>query len=251
MQEEQACIRTLSKNDKAFIEHCERDHLGFRRDCRTCLEASVRSHQHLRQKYQHRNAFTLNVDLIGPLTPGEDQLGEARHLLVGVLGVPLFRHGKPQPCGELQEDHPIPEEWDDDVAAGPTLEGHEDFLAGEGEPVLEEPEGPADVEENWEDRVQKWNERWRAIVEHLTDPVEVVPLVFVEPIASKRAPATLKGLQRLYTRIRLLNYAVRRIHSDSGREFANSLLRSGLLLGILLQPLAFRQILGVTVGLRV
>ena len=137
--------------------------------------------------------------------------------------MPLFRHGKPQPCGELQEDHPIPEEWDDDVAAGPTLEGHEDFLAGEGEPVLEEPEGPADVEENWEDRVQKWNERWRAIVEHLTDPVEVVPLVFVEPIASKRAPATLKGLQRIYTRIRLLNYAVRRIHSDSGREFANSL----------------------------
>ena len=49
MQEEQACIRTLSKNDKAFLEHCERDHLGFRRDCRTCLEASVRSHQHLRQ----------------------------------------------------------------------------------------------------------------------------------------------------------------------------------------------------------
>ena len=31
MRMEQACVRTLSKNDRAFIEHCERDHLGFRR----------------------------------------------------------------------------------------------------------------------------------------------------------------------------------------------------------------------------
>ena len=33
---------------------------------------------------------------------------------------------------------------------------------------------------------------------------------------------TLRAIQRIYTRIRLLNLEVRRLHSDSGREFANA-----------------------------
>ena len=216
MQEEQACVRALSRNDQAFIEHCERDHLGFRRDCRTCLESSVRSHNHLRQKYQHRNAFTLNIDLIGPLTAGEDQLGEARHLLIGVLEIPLFRDGRPQPCGEQSEDPAIPSEWEEDPVEGPEPPDQEDLFAADAEGC---PEGadPQDLglDVNWEAR---------ATIDALTEPVKIVPLVFVEPIASKRAVTTLRGLQRIYTRIRLMNYPVRRIHSDSGREFANSLL---------------------------
>ena len=224
MHQEQAGVRALSQNDKAFIEHCERDHLGFRRDCRTCLEASVRSHLHMRQKYQHRNAFTLNVDLIGPLTSGEDQLGQARHLLIGVFGVPLFRDGRPQPCGDQVEDPVIPAEWEDDQVEGPEPPNAEDVFSPDAE-------GPAATEEaedmgfdaQWEQRAQQWNDRWRAAIDALQEPVEVVPLVFVEPIASKRAITTLRGLQRIYTRIRLLNYPVRRVHSDSGREFANTL----------------------------
>ena len=227
MQEEQACVRALSKDDKAFIEHCERDHLGFRRDCRTCLEASVRSHLHMRQKYQHRNAFTLNVDLIGPLKTGEDQLGNARHLLVGVFGVPLFRDGRPQPCREHEEDPVIPAEWDEDPVEGPVLPNAEDMFPHEdeelGEPLGEGEVGDMGLDAQWEQRAQRWNERWRAAIDALKEPVEVVPLVFVEPIASKRATTTLRGLQRIYTRIRMLNYPVRRVHSDSGREFANAL----------------------------
>ena len=224
MYEDQASVRALSRNERAFIEHCERDHLGFRRDCRTCLESSVRSHNHLRQKYQHRNAFTLNVDLIGPLTAGEDQLGEARHLLVGVLGVPLFRDGRPQPCGESSEEPSIPTEWEEERVEGPAPLEQEDVFQPEAEAPLEM-EDPQELglDARWEERAEQWNQRWRATIDALTEPVEVVPLVFVEPIASKRAITTLRGLQRIYTRIRLMNYPVRRIHSDSGREFANSL----------------------------
>ena len=224
MQVEQQCVRMLSNNDRAFIEHCEKDHLGYRRDCQTCLASSVRSHLHLRQKYQHRNAFSLNVDLIGPLMPGEDQLGTARHLLIGVLGVPLFRDGRPQPWadGDETSDHPIPAEWADDDVEGPAPAEAEDPFQVEGPPAEED--APSDLDPDWEKRAQRWNDKWKATITTLTEPVEVVPLVFVEPIASKRASVTLRGLQRIYTKIRLLNYTVRRIHSDSGREFANSLL---------------------------
>ena len=223
MHEDQASIRTLSRNDQAFIEHCERDHLGFRRDCRTCLEASMRSHHHLRQKYQHRNAFTLNVDLIGPLIGGEDQLGEARHLLVGVLGVPIFRDGRPQPNEDPSEDPAIPEEWDDDQVSGPAVAEQADlFAAPPDSPEIDNPEDLG-YDKDWETRAKQWNERWKAAIDTLTEPVKVIPLVFVEPIASKKATTVLRGLQRIYTRIRLMNYPVRRVHSDSGREFANGL----------------------------
>ena len=60
--EEQALIRHLSKNEKAFVERCEKDHLGFRKDCNVCLASSIRGHQHFRQKYPHENALTLTLD---------------------------------------------------------------------------------------------------------------------------------------------------------------------------------------------
>ena len=55
--------RLLTKDEESFVEHCKRDHVGFRRDCSVCLAASVRSHQHFRQKHLHGNALTLNLDL--------------------------------------------------------------------------------------------------------------------------------------------------------------------------------------------
>ena len=58
MQVEQQCVRMLSNSDRAFIEHCEKDHLGYRRDCQTCLASSVRSHLHLRQSI---NIATLSL----------------------------------------------------------------------------------------------------------------------------------------------------------------------------------------------
>ena len=233
MLDQQAHIRALSKDEKAFVEHCERDHLGYRRDCNICLSSSVRGHSHVRQKYPYRNAFTLNVDLIGPLAQGEDQLGAAKHLLVGVLGVPLFKDGRPRPLSkerEAAEGYEIPTEWFAEDEVEPRTLATDDLFAGEaGEGIasVEGVEGAEDVgglDPHWKDRAEAWNEKWRATIEQLKDPVEIVPLVFVEPIASKRAIVTLRAIQRIYTRIRLLNLGVRRLHSDSGREFANAAL---------------------------
>ena len=103
MQEGAVIKSMLTKDDEAFIEHCKRDHVGFRRDCNVCLAASVRGHQHFRQKHPYGNALTLNLDLIGPLCRGEDQLGPAKHLLVGVLGVPLYADGRPQYLDEARK----------------------------------------------------------------------------------------------------------------------------------------------------
>ena len=240
MLEQQTYVRSLTRDEKAFVDHCERDHLGFRRDCNVCLSSSIRSHQHVRQKYPYRNAFCLNLDLIGPLKKGEDQLGVARHLLVGVLGVPLFKDGRPRPLAPdaVEEGFAIPEDWSaEEPEAAKGEDNNGDLFAGEdhpsnvdagaggaaGAPVAGE-EDLEGLDPHWQDRARSWNEKWKESVKNLREPVEIVPLVFVEPIASKRASVTLRAVQRIYTRIRLLNLGVRRVHSDSGREFANALL---------------------------
>ena len=96
---------------------------------------------------------------------------------------------------------------------------------------LKDPEAEAEAEAEPEtrnagtdDHVKKWHEKWKATVAELKKPVKIVPIIFVEPMPSKKASITLKAIQRIYTRIRLLNLGVRRIHTDSGREFANQLL---------------------------
>ena len=106
--------------------------------------------------------------------------------------------------------------------AGDLFAGEGASLGEEGLPIPEQEVGGLDP--NWEQRAGAWNEKWKETISQLKDPVEIVPLVFVEPVASKRASVTLRAIQRVYTRIRLLNLGVRRLHSDSGREFANSLL---------------------------
>ena len=56
----------------------------------------MRGQRHLRQKHQHANALTLNLDLIGSWIRGEDHVlpGPARHILVATLGVPIYKDGK-------------------------------------------------------------------------------------------------------------------------------------------------------------
>ncbi|OLQ05239.1 Copia protein [Symbiodinium microadriaticum] len=98
-KEEEAAIKVLSKEELEFREHCEKDHIVFRKDCKVCLQAAMRGPKHIRQKYQHSNALCLNLDLIGPWIKGKDHIlsAPARHILVATLGVPVFRDGKPLP----------------------------------------------------------------------------------------------------------------------------------------------------------
>ena len=223
--EEQAVIKALSKGDQAFVEHCEKDHLGYRSDCRVCLESSLRSHLRMRRKHPHSNAFSLGLDLIGPLCKGEDQLGPARHLLIGVLGVPWYQDGRPEVLGSEAQDYDIPADWQED-AADPSAEPGEQGLSldpAEGE--AEDEEDP-DSPEARDKRAQECNDRWEEAIKELQKPVRVVPLVFAEPIASKKASVVLRAIQRIYSKIRLQGLSVRRLHTDNGREFNNKQLQA-------------------------
>ena len=223
--EEQAVIKALSKGDQAFVEHCEKDHLGYRSDCRVCLESSLRSHLHMRRKHPHCNAFSLGLDLIGPLCKGEDHLGPARHLLIGVLGVPWYQDGRPEVLGSEALDYDIPPDWQED-AADPSAEPGEQGLSldpAEGE--AEDEEDP-DSPEARDKRAQECNDCWEEAIKELQKPVRVVPLVFAEPIASKKASVVLRAIQRIYSKIRLQGLSVRRLRTDNGREFNNKQLQA-------------------------
>ena len=67
---------------------------------------------------------------------------------------------------------------------------------------------------------------WKKFLKDLQEPVQTIPLLFCERIASKEAPVVLRAVQRIYTGIRMLGLSVRRIHSDQGRGFCNRLMDS-------------------------
>ena len=222
--EEEAAIKALTKEELEFREHCEKDHIIFRKDCKVCLQAAMRGPRHIRQKYQHSNALCLNLDLIGPWIPGRDHAlsAPARHILVATLGVPVFRDGKPlplQPEDKKEEEKEVLEEKERSEERKED-EGFEE-AGGIGEWVLEdesEQEGEEEdeplSEEEYKRLCEEQDEKWRNIAKDLKDPVELQELTFAEPLSSKKASEVLRGIQRIYARIRLLNLEVRRTHSD-------------------------------------
>ena len=239
-------LNALSAADKQFARHCEHDHVVFRRDCAACLAGHVRGHGHFRRKHQHTNALTLNVDMIGPLCPSQHEGGTAKHLLVGVFGVPLYEDGRPQYLEKVDSGEPrgdsdfdfgldgyhIPPEWVDDAAddgAGVDApgdwweNGYDDHdrcddagVVAEGE--AEEDGDPLEPDPSVRERS---HERWKATIAQLKKPVKIVPVVYVQPLPRKSAAVVLKGLQRMHTAIKMHGMEVRRIHADNGREFQN------------------------------
>ena len=101
--------------------------------------------------------------------------------------------------------------------------------AGEGEPelVLEDPESKEESEEaelspdEYKALYEKQEAKWREIAKDLQEPVQIHEVLFAEPLRSKRSEEVLRGIQRIYSKITVMNLAVRRTHSDGGREFTN------------------------------
>ncbi|CAE7273806.1 GIP [Symbiodinium sp. CCMP2592] len=196
LSEDQAALKALTKEEIEFREHCEKDHIIFRKDCKVCLQAAMRGPRHIRQKYQHSNALCLNLDLIGPWIPGRDHAlsAPARHILVATLGVPVFRDGNPLPLqpedkkeekeglreGEGSEDR---EEDDASKEAGGIGEW---VIEDESEKECEGEEEPLS-EEEYKRLCEEQDEKWRTIAQDLKDPVELHELTFAEPLVSKKA----------------------------------------------------------------
>ena len=221
---EKVILKKLTPSEEAFARHCEADHVCFRPDCKTCLSGAIRSHLHVRNKYPQKNVLTLTADLIGPLVRAEDHAhpsAKVRHLLVAALCIPAYEGGTIEKLadGVWEEDHLVPDLGVE--GSGSDVEIPEEF-------VIDDPEANPD-EEDGKDPAPKHSEAdkegfWRAEAERLREPVKVKHLVFAEPLPSKKGPVVLKGLQKIYTRIRQMGLSVRRLHTDKGREFNNRVL---------------------------
>eukprot|EP00439_Symbiodinium_sp_Y106_P049682 s1847_g6.t1 len=197
----------------------------------------MRGQRHLRQKHQHANALTLNLDLIGPWIKGEDHLlpGHAKHILVATLGVPIYEDGQVVPLQkeEKKESEKSGEEEKEEAQRNNQEEKGEE-LGDEGGGIgdwdllneeNEEEEGPKELEpmnaEEMRELREKQEAEWREIEKTLKAPVKIHNLLFAEPLTSKKSEEVLRAIQRVYARINLLNLSVRRAHSDGGREFTN------------------------------
>ena len=231
--EERVALQALTREEEEFRKHCETDHVVFRRDCRVCLEAAMRGPRHLRQRHAHANALCLTLDLIGPWVDGKDHAltNPAKFILVGTLGVPVYKGGRPQVLQaeddgkERKDEGERREEGDEDDGRGiGAIEDPEPLILEDPTPEGEEEEERMTPEEFANLQKEK-EEEWRAIAEGLQKPVKLHNLLFTEPLASKRSAEVLRAVQRIHARISLLNLAVRRVHSDGGREFANAAFR--------------------------
>ncbi|OLP80247.1 Copia protein [Symbiodinium microadriaticum] len=152
----------------------------------------------------------------------------ARFILVASFGVPLLRDGHPAPLSD-EAQRKKEEEGREGRECESKLEPvqgesvvQEDDGGGIGEWVLEDENGEEGDEEDElseEDyrRLQEAQENeWKEIAKDLKQPVELHELTFAEPLSSKKAAEVLRGIQRIYAKIRMLNLDVRRTHSDGG-----------------------------------
>ncbi|CAE7401736.1 unnamed protein product, partial [Symbiodinium microadriaticum] len=169
----------------------------------------------------------------GPWVKGRDHAmsAPARFILVASLGVPLLRDGHPAPLSdeaqrEKEEEKREGRECESELEP---VQGeavvHEDDGGGIGEWVLEDECGEEGDEEDElsEEEYRKLQEaqenEWREKEKDLKQPVELHELMFAEPLSSKKAPEVLRGIQRIYAKIRMLNLDVRRTHSDGGESY--------------------------------
>ena len=197
----------LTKLDASFMEHLQRDHIPYRRDCRACLAGSFRGHLH--RRVVAPDAWSLSLDVIGPARQGEDEvIKKVKYGLIGTLVVPDILGKLLQP-GEPPED-------DDGRGVGEILE---EPLWEDGDLADDEGESVPEAEKT---RREKEEAKWEAMVakERIED-VKMVEVPFFTPLASKAAPEVLAATKDILLQIRKLGLTVKRVHTDCGREFIN------------------------------
>ena len=229
--------KKLRKLDPGFIEHIKQQHVPYRRDCKYCIQGGAKQRAH--RRILTPQAWTLSVDTTGPFVRAQDEMSKAaRYLAVGVLTVPrlIAESLKPEadgePEGEADEEAQDAASEHPDVAAD-VLEAADWIVDVDAELEKEyaaPPKEDAATKEAW----TKWSElveadqaAWKAEAQqHHLPKVEMVDWVFVEPVPSKSSSEILNAVGRMYAAARSEGFDVRRVHSDRGREFMNSQMRS-------------------------
>ena len=111
-------------------------------------------------------------------------------------------------------DHAIPEDFqfDDELAA-----------AGVGD--LDDL-GNRDPDPKELDFAEKAERKWQAMTKASLEPLAAVHLPFVIPLFKKGRKSILQGIQQIYLELKRSGYPVFRMHTDRGREFLNSHVRT-------------------------
>eukprot|EP00439_Symbiodinium_sp_Y106_P045951 s5430_g5.t2 len=190
---------------KLDLEHLQRDHIPYRRDCRACLAGSFRGHIH--RRVVAPDAWCWSMDVIGPARQGEDeQLKKVKYGLIATLAVPDV-------LGKLLQP-PEPSDEDDGGGVGPVLEAEPPWEDGG-----DEAEDPSAAEKA---RGVKEEEKWRAAVEkEQVKDVKLSDVPFFMPLTSKASGEVLAATKQILLQVRRLGLVVKRVHTDCGREFVN------------------------------
>ena len=207
-----ATLERVMKLDGDFLEHLQRDHIPYRRDCKACLAGSFRGHIH--RRIVAPDAWCLSLDVIGPTKQGDDELlKRVKYGLIATLVVPDV-------LGKLLQ--PAEPQGDDGGGVGPIQE--EDPLLDDADFADDEGELATEAEEA---RRKKEEARWEALVaKEKIEDVKMVEVPFFMPLGSKAAPEVLAATKEILLQVRRLGLVVKRVHTDCGREFVNKSFRA-------------------------
>ena len=228
-----------------------RGHVPYRKDCRYCVEGAGLGVQH--RKVKHPQAYTLSVDLFGPMPAAEKGRDEQSisgnpHLRFGLVGV--FRLPKSTVSPVVKPDQiPLPEGTPLEQTGQEAVE--DEYEPSEPGEVLSEEmlelirsvpgyEGGVDVEQNvqaveadvdqdgditGEHAEGAWidKEELEGVVKDLKSGVELVTLRFFVGLKTKTGADVTAGIQQIILKITQL-YPLKILHCDPGTEFVSDAL---------------------------
>ena len=253
LPESEAVVTALAPAEReAWKAHLLRGHVPYRKDCRYCVEGAGLGMQH--RKVKNPQAYTLSVDLFGPM-PGpekgrdEQSISGNPHLRFGLIGV--FRLPRSAVDTRVKEDLPKDKSSTGEIVELPRIqdEFHEEYEPSEpGEFLSEEMidvirQGPgyvpqsgirrdgSDVEmelqqEAPDDDASPTNlegDKLEDKVRDLKSGVELITLRYFVGLKSKTGADVAAGIQQLVLKITQW-YPLKILHCDPGTEFASDAL---------------------------
>ena len=231
----EASMKMLSMKERREIQewqdHFRCGHMPFRKDCETCQVSAGRDRP--RRKLACPTSMCLSVDLMGPFVEGKDQEGcGMKYGMVAVYTVPINGEGAPLPEG-LSELRRVAREESGDLDEG---EKEEDEQPREDHPSQQQQQEQGDQQEelqleeerkedDWvpgelEITRQEENERkWKEFIQDRR-ATRVKNITFVVPIRSRASKEVIRGVSKIYGRVRAMQLPVTRLHTDRAREFS-------------------------------
>ena len=243
------------RDQENFLRHVVHGHVDFRRDCSACLAGAARGARH--NRHSIHDAWVLHVDLMGPFLEGADEHGKVKYVLTGILTLPDFskvaesvqqsddlasgsvESGPVSPLAGAERGPaeasvplsslgppvsvslpPVEEEDLSDLEEYEPSE-HEDVEDVMAVQLAEDAPGETEAEAKAVEQAQRRWEEAAAALQLKECPVIEVP--FIRMLPDKSQATVTQALMAMIAQLKYEGFALRRLHSDRGREFNNHL----------------------------